>query len=135
MDDAPGLPTGPLSARSPPQFYDGQAFMVPQRLGVEVAAYQLDSLRVCILDQGDEQQALQEFAFVNQSSWASRFPTRIAKSLTVAYRQGLCEAVSAPASWPVAMRRGLPDFSNASHPALAHQQIGDSVRSSAPTTS
>ena len=90
-----------------PLFYDGQAFMVPQRLGV-VSAYQLDSLRVCILDQGDEQQALQEFAFVNQSSYIEvLYEDR--EDLTVAYRQGLCEAVSAPASWLNAMRRGLPD--------------------------
>jgi general L-amino acid transport system substrate-binding protein len=90
-----------------PLFYDGQAFMVPQRLGV-VSAYQLDSLRVCILDEGDEQQALQEFAFVNQANYIEvLYEDR--EDLSVAYQQGLCEAVSAPASWLNAIRRGLSD--------------------------
>lgn len=90
-----------------PLFYDGQAFMVPQRLGV-VSAYQLDSLRVCILDEGEEQQALQEFAFVNQANYIEvLYEDR--EDLAVAYQQGLCEAVSAPASWLNAMRRNLPE--------------------------
>jgi general L-amino acid transport system substrate-binding protein len=90
-----------------PLLFDGQAFMVPQSLGV-VSAYQLDSLRVCILDEGDEQQALQEFAFVNQANYIEvLYEDR--EDLAVAYRQGLCEAVSAPASWLNAMRRSLPD--------------------------
>lgn len=88
-------------------FYDGQAFMVPQSLGV-VSAYQLDSLRVCILDEGEEQQALQEFAFVNQANYIEvLYEDR--EDLAIAYQQGLCEAVSAPASWLNAMRRTLPD--------------------------
>lgn len=90
-----------------PLFYDGQAFMVPQQLRV-VSAYQLDSLRVCILDAGDEQQALQEFAFVNQANYIEvLYEDR--EDLAIAYQQGLCEAVSAPASWLTAMRRNLPD--------------------------
>jgi general L-amino acid transport system substrate-binding protein len=90
-----------------PLFYDGQAFMVPQQLGV-VSAYQLDSLRVCILDEGEEQQALQEFAFVNQANYIEvLYEDR--EDLAVAYQQGLCEAVSAPASWLNAIRRSLPD--------------------------
>ncbi len=90
-----------------PLFYDGQAFMVPQSLGV-VSAYQLDSLRVCLLDQGDEQQALQEFAFVNQTNYVEvLYEDR--EDLAIAYRDGLCEAVLAPASWLNAMRRGMPE--------------------------
>ena len=90
-----------------PLFYDGQAFMVSQSLGV-VSAYQLDRLRVCILDEGEEQQALQEFAFVNQATYFQvLYEDR--QDLAIAYRQGLCEAVSAPASWLNAMRRTLPD--------------------------
>ena len=88
-------------------FYDGQAFMVPQSLGV-VSAYQLDNLRICLLDEGDEQQNLQEFAFVNQANYTEvLYEDR--EDLTVAYQQGLCDAVSAPASWLNAMRRGLSD--------------------------
>jgi general L-amino acid transport system substrate-binding protein len=87
--------------------YDGQAFMVPQALGV-VSAYQLDNLRVCVLDEGDEQQNLSEFAFVNQANYTEvLYEDR--EDLAVAYRQGLCDAVSAPASWLNAIRRSLPD--------------------------
>jgi general L-amino acid transport system substrate-binding protein len=88
-------------------FYDGQAFMVPQSLGV-VSAYQLDNLRVCVLDEGDEQQNLREFGFVNQADYIEvLYEDR--EDLAVAYTQGLCEAVSAPASWLNAMRRSLAD--------------------------
>ncbi|MEO6014496.1 MAG: amino acid ABC transporter substrate-binding protein [Devosia sp.] len=90
-----------------PMFYDGQAFMVPQSLGV-VSAYQLDNLRVCVLDEGDELQALQEFSFVNQANYTEvLYEDR--EDLAVAYGQSLCDAVSAPASWLNAMRRSLPD--------------------------
>jgi general L-amino acid transport system substrate-binding protein len=104
-----------------PIYYDGQAFMVLQSLGV-VSAYQLDNLRVCILDEGDEQQSLQEFAFVNQANYIEvLYEDR--EDLAVAYRQGLCEAVSAPASWLNAMRRGLPD-------SQAHQILPERISKS-----
>jgi general L-amino acid transport system substrate-binding protein len=90
-----------------PLFYDGQAFMVPQSLGV-VSAYQLDNLRVCVVDEGDELQALQEFSFVNQAAY-NEVLYEDREDLTVAYRQGLCDAVSAPASWLNAIRRSLPE--------------------------
>lgn len=90
-----------------PMFFDGQAFLVPQQLGV-VSAYQLDNLRVCLLLGGEEQQNLQNFAFLNQANYIEvLYENR--DDLTVAYRQGLCDAVSAPASWLSAMRRNLPD--------------------------
>lgn len=90
-----------------PMFYDGQAFMVSQTLNV-VSAYQLDNLRVCVLDEGDELANLQEFAFVNQASYTEvLYEDR--EDLAVAYNKGLCDAVSAPASWLNAIRRGMPD--------------------------
>jgi len=90
-----------------PTFYDGQAFMVPDSLGV-VSAYQLDNLRVCVLDDGDELTDLREFAFVTQANFTEvLYEAR--EDLAVAYQQGLCEVVSAPASWLNAIRRGLPD--------------------------
>ena len=88
-------------------FYDGQAFLVPQALGI-VSAYQLENVRICVLDDGDEQRELQEFAFQTQANFDEvHYEAR--EDLATAYRQGLCEAVSAPASWLNAMRRGLPD--------------------------
>lgn len=89
-----------------PLLYDGQAFMVPQSLGV-VSAYQLDNLRVCVLDEGDELQALQEFSFTNQATY-NEVLYEDREDLAVAYGEGRCDTVSAPASWLNAMRRSLP---------------------------
>jgi general L-amino acid transport system substrate-binding protein len=90
-----------------PIFYDGQAFMVPQSLNI-VSAYQLDNLKVCVLDQGDQLANLHEFAFVNQASYTEvLYEDR--EDLAVAYSKQLCDAVSAPASWLNAIRRGLAD--------------------------
>jgi general L-amino acid transport system substrate-binding protein len=90
-----------------PLFYDGQAFMVPQSRNL-VSAYQLDNLKVCILDQGDQLANLREFAFVNQASYGEvLYESR--EDLAVAYQKGLCDAVSAPASWLNAIRRGMAD--------------------------
>lgn len=90
-----------------PSFYDGQAFMVSQARDA-VSAYQLDNLRVCVLDEGDELANLQEFAFVTQATYTEvLYEDR--EDLAVAYQKGLCDAVSAPASWLNAIRRGLPD--------------------------
>jgi general L-amino acid transport system substrate-binding protein len=93
-----------------PMFYDGQAFMVSQALNV-VSAYQLDNLRVCVLDEGDELANLQEFAFVNQASY-SEVLYEDREDLSVAYGKGLCDVVSAPASWLNTIRRGMPDPSS-----------------------
>ncbi|HVY50407.1 MAG TPA: transporter substrate-binding domain-containing protein [Devosia sp.] len=88
-------------------FYDGQAFMVPGARNI-VSAYQLDNLRVCVLDQGDQLANLQEFAFVNQATYTEvLYEDR--EDLAVAYAKGLCDAVSAPASWLNAIRRGMDD--------------------------
>jgi general L-amino acid transport system substrate-binding protein len=90
-----------------PIFYDGQAFMVPQALNI-VSAYQLDNLRVCVLDQSDQVANLREFAFVNQASYTEvLYEDR--EDLAVAYRKQLCDAVSAPASWLNAIRRNMDD--------------------------
>ena len=90
-----------------PIFYDGQAFMVPQSLNV-VSAYQLNNLKVCVLDQSDQLANLQEFAFVNQAAYTEiLYEDR--EDLAVAYSKQLCDVVSAPASWLNAIRRGLSD--------------------------
>lgn len=90
-----------------PIFYDGQAFMVPQALNI-VSAYQLDNLRVCVLDQSDQLANLREFGFVNQASYTEvLYEDR--EDLAVAYRKQLCDAVSAPASWLNAIRRNMDD--------------------------
>jgi len=88
-----------------PSFYDGQAFMVPASRNI-VSAYQLDNLRVCVTDQGDQLINLQEFAFTTQAQYTEvLYEDR--EDLAVAYAKGLCDAVSAPASWLNAIRRGM----------------------------
>ena len=72
------------------------------------SAYQLDNLRVCVLDQSDQLANLREFGFVNQASYTEvLYEDR--EDLAVAYRKQLCDAVSAPASWLNAIRRNMDD--------------------------
>ncbi len=88
-----------------PLFYDGQAVMVPESLGV-VSAYELDDVTICVLDSPEELASIEEFFFTIQARYTEvLYEAR--EDLTVAYNRGLCNAVSAPASWLQAMRRGL----------------------------
>lgn len=88
-------------------FFDGQAIMVPQSLGA-VSAYQLDDVKICIVDDSEDLANLREFFFTTQAAYTELlYEDR--EDLGVAYRAGLCNAVSAPASWLNALRRGLPD--------------------------
>lgn len=88
-------------------FFDGQAFMVPQALGV-VSAYELDNVTICVLDGPEELAAIREFFFTTQATY-SEVLYEDREDLSVAYRSGLCNAVSAPASWLNAIRRSLPE--------------------------
>lgn len=88
-------------------FFDGQGFMVPQALNV-VSAYELDNVRICVLDEGDDLVNLREFFFLNQVRYDEvLYEDR--EDLRVAYGAGRCNAVSAPASFLHAVRRALPD--------------------------
>ncbi len=88
-------------------FYDGQAIMVPQSLGA-VSAYQLDNVNICIVDDPEGLANLREFFFTTQAAYDElQYEDR--EDLAVAYRSGLCNAVSGPASWLNALRRGLPE--------------------------
>jgi general L-amino acid transport system substrate-binding protein len=87
-------------------FYDGQAFMVPQDLGV-VSAFELSDVSVCVLADTDEQASAREFFYDTQEPYTEvLYEDR--EDLAVAYRAGLCNAVSAPGSWLNAIRRTLP---------------------------
>ncbi len=88
-------------------FFDGQAFLVPQAMGV-VSAYELDDISVCVIDGGEELERLQEFFFSNQASY-SEVPYEDVSDLAVAYQAGLCQAVSASGRQLQAIRRALPD--------------------------
>ncbi len=88
-------------------FYDGQAFMVAQSLGF-VSAYELDNVTVCVLDSGDEINNVREFFFETQATYAEvTYEDR--EDLSVAYQAGLCNVVTAPASWLYGIKRGLAE--------------------------
>ena len=90
-----------------PSFFDGQAFLVPQSLGV-VSAYELDDVSICVVDGSGELQALDEFFFANQTSFKEVVYEEVA-DLMVAYRSGLCQVASASGRQLQAIRRELPD--------------------------
>ncbi len=88
-------------------FYDGQAIMVPTSLGF-VSAYELDDVSVCVLDDSEALANLAEFFFQTQATYTEvLYENR--DDLSVAYQQGLCNAVSAPSSWLQGFRRTLPE--------------------------
>jgi general L-amino acid transport system substrate-binding protein len=88
-------------------FFDGQAFLVPQSMGV-VSAFELDNISVCIIDGGEELERVAEFFFTNQASY-TEVPYEDAADLAVAYQAGLCQVVSASGRQLQAIRRALPD--------------------------
>ncbi|WEJ31953.1 transporter substrate-binding domain-containing protein [Devosia sp. SD17-2] len=88
-------------------FFDGQAFLVPQSLGV-VSAYELDNVSICVADSFGELKALDDFFFANQTGFQEVVYEDVA-DLAVAYRAGLCQVVSAPGRQLQAIRRDLPD--------------------------
>ena len=49
-------------------FFDGQAFLVPQSLGL-VSAFELDNVSICVIDGGDDLERIQEFFFANQATY------------------------------------------------------------------
>ncbi len=90
-----------------PTFYDGQAFLVPNALGL-VSAYEMDGLSVCLLDTPDERSRLREFFFETQSAYREVVYEDIS-DLGVAYRQRQCDVLSAPGRELNAIRRDLQD--------------------------
>ncbi len=88
-------------------YFDGQSFLVRQDLG-QVSAFQLTDLSVCVADRDDDLANMRAFFFNNQAVYRELiYEDR--QDLTVAYQAGLCDAISAPASFLQAVRRALPD--------------------------
>jgi general L-amino acid transport system substrate-binding protein len=88
-------------------FFDGQAFLVPQALGV-VSAFELDNISVCVADGGEERERIEDFFFANQASYVE-VPYEDVADLALAYQSGLCQVISAPGRQLQAIRRALPD--------------------------
>ena len=88
-------------------YFDGQSFLVRQDLGY-VSAFQLSDLSVCVADRDDDLADMRAFFFTNQALYEELiYEDR--QDLAVAYQAGLCDAITAPASFLQAVRRALPD--------------------------
>lgn len=88
-------------------FFDGQAFLVPQSMGV-VSAFELDDISICVANAGEELERIQEFFFANQATY-TEVPYEDVADLSVAYQAGRCQVVSASGRQLQAIRRALPD--------------------------
>lgn len=88
-------------------FYDGQAFMVPARLGF-VSTYELENLVICVARGSEAEQRIDAFFFQNQLVY-DEMVYEDREDLAVAYRSGRCDAITASASWLQAVRRTLPE--------------------------
>ena len=101
-------------------FFDGQAFMVPQSLGV-VSAYELEDVSVCAVDDTDELTAVRDFFFENQAAYsevAVRGPAGSRRRLPVgAVPGGIGTGTLAQRHPPQPARSG-----DAPYPARAHHQ-------------
>jgi len=109
-------------------FFDGQAFLTKKQLGI-VSSYELENVRVCVIGGGDDQRNLVEFFFKNQTNYEEIIYEERG-DLAIAYQAGLCDTVTAPASWLYSILRSLPDSS--SHQILperiSKQPLGPVVR-------
>lgn len=90
-----------------PSFFDGQGFLVPQSMSV-VSAYELNNVKVCVVDAADSVQALDDFFFANQTSYTDVVYEDLA-DLIVAYRANMCDVISASGRQLQAIRRELTD--------------------------
>ena len=88
-------------------FFDGQAFLVPQRLDV-VSAYELEDVTVCIIGNSEAARRMREFFFEGQVDY-EELNYESEEDLAVAYRAGQCDALSGSSTWLQAVRRTLPD--------------------------
>jgi len=88
-------------------FFDGQSFMVRQEKGF-VSAYELTDISVCVANSSDELANMRDFFFANQAIYTELVYEDF-QDLVVAYSRGLCDAITAPASFLQAVRRSLPD--------------------------
>ncbi|MBK1795746.1 transporter substrate-binding domain-containing protein [Devosia sp. WQ 349] len=89
-----------------PSFYDGQGFLAPSSLGV-VSAYELDDVSICVVDD-EGVKALDEFFFSNQTNFTEILYEDVA-DLSIAYRAGYCQVVSASGRVLQAIRRDLAE--------------------------
>ena len=91
-------------------FFDDQAFLVNQSLGV-VSAYELDNVTVCVTNDSYTQQNIAEFFFKNQIEYSEVLYENQA-DLETAFIAGLCDTISAPISFLYSIMRNQTDSSH-----------------------
>lgn len=77
-------------------YFDGQALLVPEKLGV-VSAIQLKDIMVCAVSGSIEQDRAERYFFEHQIAYKESYYESF-EDLIVAYQAGLCDVVTAPAS-------------------------------------
>ncbi len=88
-------------------FFDGQTFLVPAEKGF-VSAFELTDISVCVVNSDDQLSNMRDFFFTTQAQYTEVIYEDL-QDLVVAYTGGLCDAISAPASFLQAVRRSLQD--------------------------
>ncbi|MCF6302127.1 MAG: transporter substrate-binding domain-containing protein, partial [Devosiaceae bacterium] len=86
-------------------FFDGQSFMVRADQGF-VSAFELTGLSICVVNSGDDLTNMRKFFFANQAENSEKIYEDL-QDLMVAYSGGMCDAISAPASFLQSVRRTL----------------------------
>ncbi|MCZ4273199.1 transporter substrate-binding domain-containing protein [Maritalea porphyrae] len=77
-------------------YFDGQALLVPETLGV-VSAIQLNDIMVCAVRGSIEQDRAERYFFEHEIAYKESYYEEF-EDLIVAYKAGLCNVVTAPAS-------------------------------------
>jgi general L-amino acid transport system substrate-binding protein len=77
-------------------YFDGQALLVPETLGV-VSAIQLQDVTVCAVRGSIEQDRVERYLFGQQIAYQEAYYEAF-DDLVVAYKAGLCNVITAPAS-------------------------------------
>lgn len=90
-----------------PAFYDGQAFMISDRVEA-VSAYELGDVTVCAPAGSEALMRMRAF-FAAEQVDHEELLYEDREDLAVAYRSGRCEAITGSASWLHAIRRTMPE--------------------------
>lgn len=88
-------------------YFDGQGFIVRQTESI-VSALELEGQSVCAVDESDELEIMRRFFFERLVPYEEVL-YEDHEDLELAYRAGLCDAVTGPATWLYALRQALGD--------------------------
>ncbi len=92
---------------TPPMFYDGQGFMVPESLGV-ASAYELTGASACTVAGTTSELNMEDFFRQNRMEYTPTIFEDVELALD-AYRNGSCDVFTTDRSTLAALRTSLPD--------------------------